>query len=225
MHPLATRDGAPNRGRKRCRAGYRSTLNDAASNAPGAPLVAVSAQQFRQFRLGQEVDEVKGGTAATGIEPHVDRTVVLKRESSRRIVELIAGEPKVEEHAIGPVESVGRGDPRQVAEIPLGGRDPRFIGKSSAKPRYGIRISVERQDACRAGRYKGLGVPPGAGRCVHVAPPCDTPVSSMTAATSTGAWTVNAPSAGLVYGGRRGGTASPIEHPKVSLGRLRRLAA
>ena len=82
-------DGLPRARRRNC-----------SCNRLSKPFFTIVADDLRQFAHRGAGKEFGGGLAARRVHPHVERTVVAKREAARGVVDLRRGDSEIEQHAV-----------------------------------------------------------------------------------------------------------------------------
>jgi hypothetical protein len=128
------------------------SLRNCSCNRLSKPFLTIAADDLRQFTDRCARDESGRALAARRIHPHVERAVVAKRESARRILELGRRHAEIEQHAVDAIdreriEHVGQfGEPR-AAE-----REARVADRTRCG--FGVRIAVDRDEPAAGGELR-----------------------------------------------------------------------
>lgn len=130
---------------------------------PGRPaFLAESRDDPGELALIHSVDQLRGGHRLPGVHPHVERRISPEAEAALGCVELVAGKPEVEEHAVDAVKRCLAGEALEIGEVALDQLRWRVeAGQRLPAPvdGGGIAIDPEQHSARLDALEQGSGVP------------------------------------------------------------------
>jgi hypothetical protein len=135
------------------RSGLRRRCSTSTRDAPGVPLLAVLGEQDLDLLGGQPPEQLGGGVTLGGIEAHVERLLALEGEPATGLVELVRGQPEVQQHRGRALHSRVRRDRAEVAEAAAHEHHARTEALEAARrAREGFRIAIDTEQAALAPR-------------------------------------------------------------------------
>ena len=172
--PPRARHRRPHGGHEVVGRAQRAAPDDPPRDAAGVPFVAELEDDPGELRLGQPVEQVRGGLRAVRVEPHVERRRRLEGEPAAGMLELRGREAKIQQDGLGDADVVGAGDTVEVAEVAPPEDGPGAeAAQTGPRPRQrlGIAVDPEQPHLVRRPFQHRLGVSAHAHRSVdHPAP-------------------------------------------------------
>src|SRR5271157_58744 len=106
-----------------CGRSYRPRPANGSGDSPRPPFLSEFVNHIGKLSLVEVVYHLFGGALGMRVHPHVERSVRLKTESARRVVQLQAADSEVGENAVGPQPSdlsqPGKGTLPQLNQRPI----------------------------------------------------------------------------------------------------------
>src|ERR1700688_1809605 len=90
-----------------CGRSYRPRPDNGSGDSPRPPFLSEFVNRIGELALVEVVYHLFGGTLRPRVHPHVERSIRLKTESARRILELQTAYSNVGENAVGLQPSLG----------------------------------------------------------------------------------------------------------------------
>src|ERR1700727_3470517 len=85
-----------------CGRSYRPRPANGSGDSPRPPFLSEFVNHIGKLSLVEVVYHLFGGTLATRVHPHVERSIRLKTKSARRIIQLQAADPDVGQDSLYP---------------------------------------------------------------------------------------------------------------------------